>query len=88
MPWMVQWEEELSKLDELLALLAAAPPSVGSGMAQEHIRTARSRVWGAMPAECELDLKLAQIAIGRIANMATRRTAQKILSSLPSNRRS
>ena len=27
MPWMLQWEEELSKLDELLGLLAAAPPS-------------------------------------------------------------
>jgi hypothetical protein len=88
MPWMVQWEEELGKLDELLALLAAAPPSVESGMAQEHIRSARSRVWGAMPAEWELDLKLAQIAIGRIADVATRRTAQKILTSLPSNRRS
>jgi hypothetical protein len=88
MPWMLQWEEELSKLDELLALLAAAPPSAGSGMAQEHIRTARSRVWGAMPEECELDLELARTAIGHMADGATRRTAQKILSSLPSNRRS
>ena len=88
MPWMLQWEEELRKLDELLAFLAAAPPSAESGMAQEHIRSARSRVWGAMPAECELDLELARTAISRLADVATRRTAQKILSSLPSDRRS
>jgi hypothetical protein len=88
MPWLLQWEEELGKLDELLALLAAAPPSPESEIAQEHIQSARSHVWGAMPAECELDLKLARTAIGRIADVATRRNAQKILVSLPSNRRS
>ena len=88
MSWLLQWEEELSKLDELLALLAQAPPSPESEIAQEHIQSARSCVLGAMPAECELDLKLAQIAIGGIADVATRRNAQKILLSLPSNRRS
>jgi hypothetical protein len=60
------------KLDELLALLAEAPPSAESGMAQEHIRSARSHVWGAMHAECELDLTLAGTAIGHIADGATR----------------
>ena len=88
MPWLLQWEEELTKLDELLALLAQAPPSPESEIAQEHIRSARSCVLGSMPAECELDLKLARTAIGGIADVATRRNAQKILLSLPSNRRS
>jgi hypothetical protein len=88
MSWLLQWEEELGKLDELLALLAKAPPSPKSKIAQEHVQSARSCVLGSMPAECELDLKLARIAIGRIAYIATRRAAQKILVSLPSNRRS
>ena len=88
MSWLLQWEEELGKLDELLALLAKASPSPESEIAQEHIQSARSCVLGSMPAECELDLKLAQTAIGRIADIATRRAAQKILVSLPSNRRS
>ena len=88
MPWLLQWEEELGKLDELLALLANAPPSPESEIAQEHIQSARSCVLGSMPAECELDLKLAQIAIGGIADVATRRNAQKILLSLPSTRKS
>ena len=88
MSWLLQWEEELGKLDELLALLAKAPPSPESEIAQEHVQSARSRVLGSMPAECEPDLKLAQTAIGSIADIATRRAAQKILVSLPSNRRS
>ena len=88
MSWFLQWEEELGKLDELLALLAKAPPSPESEIAQEHVQSARSCVLGSMPAECELDLKLAWTAIGRIANIATRSAAQKILLSLPSNRRS
>jgi hypothetical protein len=88
MSWLLQWEKELSKLDELLALLAQAPPSPESEIAQEHIRSARSCVLGAMPTECELDLELARTAVGRIADVATRRNAEKILVSLPSNRRS
>ena len=88
MSWLLQWEEELAKLDELLALLAQAPPSPESEIAQEHIQSARSCVLGSMPAECELDLKLARTAIGGMADVATRRNAQKILLSLPSNRRS
>jgi hypothetical protein len=88
MSWLVHWEEELGKLDELLALLANAPPSPESEIAQEHIQSARSCVLGAMSAECELDLELARKAIGGIADVATRRNAQKILLSLPSNRRS
>ena len=88
MSWLLHWEEELGKLDELLALLANAPPSPESETAQEHVQSARSCVLGAMSAECELDLELARPAIGRIADVATRRNAQKILVSLPSNRRS
>ena len=88
MSWLLQWEEELGKLDELLALLAQAPTSPESEIAHEHIQSARSCVLGAMPAECELDLKLAQSAIGGIPDKATRRRAQEILGSLPSNRRS
>ena len=88
MSWLLQWEEELRKLDELLALLAQAPPCPESEIAQEHIQSARSCVLGSMPAECELVLKLARTAIGGIADVATRRNAQKILASLPSNRRS
>ena len=84
----MHWEEELGKLDELLALLTNAPPSPESEIAQEHIRSARSCVLGAVSAECELDLELARTAIGGIADAATRRNAQKILASLPSNRRS
>ena len=49
------------------------------------IQSAHSCVLGAMSAECELDLELARTAIGRIADVATRRNAQKILVSLPSN---
>jgi hypothetical protein len=88
MSWLLQWEEELGKLDELLALLVNAPPSPESEIAQEHIQSARSCVLGAMSAECELDLELARTAIGRIPDKATRRSAQEILLSLPSNRRS
>ena len=88
MSWLLHWEEELRKLDELLALLAQAPPSPESEIAQEHIQSARSCVLGSRPAECELDLKLARTAIGSIADVATRRNAQNILLSLPSNRRS
>jgi hypothetical protein len=88
MSWLLRWEEELGKLDELLALLANAPPSPDSEIAQEHIQSARSCVLGAMSAECELDLELARTAIGRIPDKATRRSAQEILLSLPSNRRS
>jgi hypothetical protein len=55
MPWLLQWEYELGKLDQLLALLAAAPPSPESEIAQEHIQSARSHVWEAMPAEYEFD---------------------------------
>jgi hypothetical protein len=88
MSWLLHWEEELGKLDELLALLDRAPPSPESEIAQEHIQSVRSCVLGAMSAECELDLELARTAIGRIADVATRRNAQKILVSLPSNRRS
>ena len=88
MSWLLHWEEELGKLDELLALLANAPPSPESEIAQEHIQSARTCVLGAMSSECELDLELARTAIGRIADVVTRRNAQKILVSLPSNRRS
>ena len=88
MSWLLHWEEELGKLDELLALHANAPPSPESEIAQEHIQSARSCVLGSRPAECELDLKLARTAIGSIADVATRRNAQNILLSLPSNRRS
>ena len=88
MSWLLQWEEELRKLDELLVLLAQAPPSPESEIAQEHIQSARSCVLGSRPAECELDLQLARTAIGSIADVATRRNAQNILLSLPSNRRS
>lgn len=88
MSWLLHWEEELRKLDELLVLLAQAPPSPESEIAQEHIQSARSCVLGSRPAECELDLKLARTAIGSIADVATRRNAQNILLSMPSNRRS
>jgi hypothetical protein len=88
MAWLSQWEEELGKLDELLALLAKAPASPESEIAQEHIQSARSSVWAAMSAECELGLKLARTAIGRITDVTTQRNAQKILLSLPSNRKS
>jgi hypothetical protein len=88
MSWLLQWEEELGKLDELLALLAQAPPSPESEIAQEHIQSARSCVLGTRSAECELNLELARGAIAHIADTATRRSAQKILVSLPSNRKS
>lgn len=77
-----QWKEELTKLDELAALLAQAPPSPDSSIAQEHVQSARSCVWEAMPDEYEFELKLARTAIGYIDDAATRRNAQKILSSL------
>jgi hypothetical protein len=88
MSWFLQWEEELVKLDELLALLAQAPPSPESEIAQEHIQSARSCVLGSRPAECELNLELARVALAQFADTATRRSAQKILVSLPSNRKS
>ena len=40
MSWLLEWEEELGKLDELLALLAKAPPSPESEIAQEHVQSA------------------------------------------------
>lgn len=84
---MLRWEEELGRLDELCALLANGPPSPECEIAQEHVQSARSCVLGAMPAECELDLELARNAIVGITDAATRRSAQEILASLPSNRR-
>lgn len=88
MSTVLQWEEELGGLDQLLALLAECPASAESEIAQEHIQSARSCVLGAMPAEGELDLKLARTAVGGINDGATRRNAQKILAGLPSARRS
>lgn len=79
---MAQWEEELNKLDELLVLLASAPPSPESAIAQEHIQSARSCVLEAMPNECEFDLKLARTAVRQITDAATRRQALGILSGL------
>jgi hypothetical protein len=63
-------------------------PPPESEIAQEHIQSARSCVLGAMSAECELDRELARTAVGRIGDVGTRRNAQKIPVSLPSNRRS
>jgi hypothetical protein len=68
--------------DELLAFLVRASPSAESEIAKEHIQSTRSALLGAMPAECEFDLKLARNAIGRLGDVSTRRNAQKILSSL------
>jgi hypothetical protein len=51
MSWLSHWEEELGKLDELLALLANARPSPESKIAREHIESARSCVLRSMPAE-------------------------------------
>ena len=81
-----KWDEEIQKLDELIALLENAPPSPESAMAEEHVQSARSCAWGAMPDECEADLKFAQTAISHISDRATRQTAEKILSTLPANR--
>jgi len=81
MSWLLHWEEELGKLDELLALLANAPPSPEAEIAQEHIQSARSCVLGSMSAECELDLELARTAIRRIADVDTGCNAEKILAS-------
>lgn len=79
---MLRWEEEVGELDKLLAVLVKGPPSAESAIAQEHIQSARSCVWGAMPAECEFDLKLARTAVGGIADVTTRHNAQKILSKI------
>jgi hypothetical protein len=54
MPWLLQWEDELGKLDQLLALLAAARRR-WSPKSLRITFSARSHVWGAMPAECEFD---------------------------------
>lgn len=81
----VQWEEKIRKLDELIALLDNAPPSPESAITEEHVQSARSCAWGAMPAECELDLKLAGTAILHIEDKATRKNAQGILASLPAH---
>ena len=87
-PWLLEWQEELGKLEQLRALLANVPPSPECEIAQEHVESARSCVWGAMTAECELDLELARSAIRGIPDRTTRQSAQQILASLPSNRRS
>jgi hypothetical protein len=81
-----QWAEEIQKLDQLIGLLESAPPSPESAIAEEHVQSARSCAWGAMPDECEADLKFARTAIGGIGDTATRRSAQEILSSLPTTR--
>ena len=78
-----QWDDEITKLDQLIALLENAPPSPESAMAEEHVQSARSCAWAAMPAECEVDLNLARTAIGHIPDSATRQSAEGILSSLP-----
>jgi len=78
----LQWKEELGKLDELAALLAQAPPSPDSTIAQEHVQSARSCVWEAMRDEYEFELKLARTAIGNIEDADTRQNAQRILDAL------
>ena len=83
----VQWEEEVSKLDDLIALLADAPSSPESLIALEHVQSARGCALESMPAECEFDLKLAWTAIRQIDDKATRQNAEKILSSLPTSGR-
>ena len=81
-----QRDEEIAKLDQLIALLENAPPSPESTIAEEHLQSARSCAWAAMPAECEADLNLARTAIGHIPDSATRQSAQDILSGLPATR--
>ena len=66
MSWLLHWEEELGKLDELLAVLAQAPPPPESEIAQEHIQSARSCVLGSMSAECELNLNLPGLRSGAL----------------------
>jgi len=80
---MEQWKEEVSKLDDLIALLVNSPTSPESLIALEHVQSARGCALESMPAECEFDLKLAWTAIRQIDDEATRQNAEKILSSLP-----
>jgi len=80
---MEQWKEEVSKLDDLIALLTNSPSSPESLIALEHVQSARGCALESMPAECEFDLKLAWTAIRQIDDEATRQNAEKILSSLP-----
>jgi len=86
MPWTLQWKEELGGLDLLLALLVESPHSAESEIAHEHVQSARRSILGAMPAECEFDLKLARTAVAHIKDMHMRNAAQKILRGLPSAR--
>ena len=49
MSWLLQWEEELRKLDELLVLLAQAPPSPEPEIAQETYKAPVVAYWGQGP---------------------------------------
>lgn len=73
-------EMQLSKLDELLALLADAPESEQRGNAAEHVQAARTYLLGSMVEEFELSLSMAAQAIEGLPQRETRVKAELLLN--------
>jgi hypothetical protein len=82
----VQLEEGVARLDNILALLAEAPPSEEVGFVQEHIQAARTYLLGSMPVESEWSLELARHAAHHIPDRATRAKVQAMLGAFPAGR--
>jgi hypothetical protein len=75
-------ETQLSKLDELLALLADGPQSEQGGSAAEHLQAARAYLLGSMREEFELSLSMAEQAIEGLPHRETRVKAELLLNDV------
>jgi hypothetical protein len=78
----VQLEEDVARLDDMLALLAEVPPSAEVEKVQEHIQGARNYLLGSMPVESDWNLELARHAARYIPDRAARAKVHAMLADL------
>ncbi len=72
----------LSKMDDLLAVLSLGQESEETRLTQEHIHGARTYLLGAMDQEYRLNLEMARDSASHIPDENTRQRAERILESV------
>jgi hypothetical protein len=75
-------ETNLSKMDDLLAVLLLGQVSEENRLTQEHIQGARTYLLGGMPREYRLNLEMARDSASQIPDQNTRERAERILESV------
>jgi hypothetical protein len=73
---------DTSKIDELLARLAAGPQCGETTLVEEHVQGARTYLLGAMTEEYKMNLQLASHAAAAIPDESLRGDAERALSGL------